>query len=108
VNLSGGNQQKVSIAKWLHADARLLIFDEPGQGVDIGAKEHILKEIQRLAEEGRTVVMISSELEELAQIANRVLVMRAGQIAAELERDELSEHRVLELSVGAGSRPLAG
>ena len=101
ITLSGGNQQKIAIARWLHADARILIFDEPGQGVDVGAKEHILRAIRELAAEGRAVLVISEELDELVQVADRVLVMRRGRIAGELGRDEVTEHRVLELAMGS-------
>ncbi|MFB9983012.1 sugar ABC transporter ATP-binding protein [Mesorhizobium newzealandense] len=98
--LSGGNQQKVAIARWLHTKARLMIFDEPGQGVDIGAKEEILQTIGALAGDDCAVLVISSDLEELTQVANRVLVLRQGRIAGELTGAEVTEQRVLELAMG--------
>lgn len=100
--LSGGNQQKLVIARWLHAGARLVILDEPGQGVDIGAKEQILRAVRELAEQGRAVIVVSQELEELQQVADRVLVMRRGAIAGELRAAELTEERVVSLAMGAG------
>lgn len=102
-DLSGGNQQKVSIARCLHADARFLIFDEPGQGVDVGAKAEILRAIRDLASAGRAILVVSSEWEELAEVADRVLVMRRGAIAGEIERQHVTEERVLELAMGFAS-----
>jgi ABC-type sugar transport system ATPase subunit len=99
-SLSGGNQQKVAIARSMHTRARLMIFDEPGQGVDMGAKEEILQTIRELAENGCAVLVVSSDLEELIQVANRVLVMRLGRIAGELSREEVSEKSVLRLAMG--------
>lgn len=98
--LSGGNQQKVAIARWLHTSARLMIFDEPGQGVDIGAKEEILQTIGKLAGQDCAVLVISSDLEELTQVANRVIVLRQGRIAGELAGAAVTEQRVLELAMG--------
>jgi ABC-type sugar transport system ATPase subunit len=99
--MSGGNQQKVSIARWLHAEAQVLVLDEPGQGVDIAAKEQIFEVIHELAVEGCAVLVISQEVEELQQIADRVFVMRRGEINAELAADEVTEHRVVEAAMGA-------
>ncbi len=98
--MSGGNQQKIVIGRWSYADARLMIFDEPGQGVDIGAKEQILRVIRELAEQGRAVIVVSQELEELEQIADRVLVMRRGEVTGILDSSELSEERVVALAMG--------
>lgn len=99
-SLSGGNQQKVAISRSIHAGSRLMIFDEPGQGVDIGAKEEILQTIRDLAEDGCAVLVISSDLEELIQVADRLLVMRKGRIAGELSRAEVTEKGVLKLAMG--------
>ena len=90
----------MAIARSMHTGARLMIFDEPGQGVDIGAKEEILQKIRELAENGCAVLVVSSDLEELIQVANRVLVMRLGRIAGELPREEVTEKRVLKLAMG--------
>ena len=102
--LSGGNQQKVAIARWLHADAKLVIFDEPGQAVDAGAKGEIFAAIRELAERGCAVVVISDEVEELQQMVDRLLVMQAGHIAGELANDDITEERVLELSMKSKHR----
>jgi ABC-type sugar transport system ATPase subunit len=100
-SMSGGNQQKVSIARWLHAEAQVLVLDEPGQGVDIAAKEQIFEVIHELAVQGCALLVISQEIEELQQIADRVFVMRRGEINAELAADEVTEHRVVEAAMGA-------
>ena len=91
--LSGGNQQKVLLARWLCMNPKLLIFDEPTRGIDVGAKAEIQKLIRRLAEEGLGVLMISSELEEIVEGADRVFVLRDGETVAELEHDQASEIR---------------
>ncbi|MEZ5122710.1 MAG: ATP-binding cassette domain-containing protein [Solirubrobacterales bacterium] len=105
--LSGGNQQKLVIGRWLHADSHLMILDEPGQGVDVGAKEQILRIVRELAEQGRAIIVVSQELEELQQVADRVLVMRRGAIAGELAAGELTEERVVSLAMGAGDAAAA-
>jgi ABC-type sugar transport system ATPase subunit len=104
--MSGGNQQKVSIARWLQAEAQVLMLDEPGQGVDVGAKEQIFAVIRELAAEGRAVLVVSQELEELQQVADRVLVMRRGTIAGELSGADINEHRVVELAMGTSVQHL--
>jgi ribose transport system ATP-binding protein len=93
--LSGGNQQKVLLARWLCTDPRILIVDEPTRGIDIGAKAEILKLLRSLADEGLSVLMISSELEELLAAADRVTVLSDGRSVAVLKRDELSETALL-------------
>jgi ribose transport system ATP-binding protein len=98
--LSGGNQQKVVVAKWLETDARVLFFDEPARGIDVGTKAELFKLIGELAADGRGIVLISSYLPELINMCDRVLVLRDGQIAGELSRDELSEERIAELATG--------
>jgi ABC-type sugar transport system ATPase subunit len=99
--LSGGNQQKVMVAKWLETKARVLFFDEPARGIDVGAKAEMFDLIGRLASEGRAVVVISSHLPELLNMCDRILVMREGHVAGELGRDEFSEERVMTLATGA-------
>jgi galactofuranose transport system ATP-binding protein len=94
--LSGGNQQKVLLARWLCMDPRLLILDEPTRGIDVGAKAEIQRLIGRLADDGLGVLMISSEIEEIVEGSDRVFVLREGVTAAELAGDEISEPRVLE------------
>ena len=89
--LSGGNQQKVLLARWLCMNPRLLILDEPTRGIDVGAKAEILKLIRELAAQGLGVLMISSELEEVIEACDRVFVLRDGRTVAELTGEEISE-----------------
>lgn len=95
--LSGGNQQKIALAKWLARDCRVLILDEPTRGVDVGAKAEIHRLIDQLAAEGRGVLLISSELPEILNLSTRVLVMAGGRIVGELSRAEATSDRVLRL-----------
>lgn len=97
--LSGGNQQKVVIGKWLTADARLFIFDEPTRGIDVGAKAEIFALMYNLVENGAAILMISSELSEIVNICDRAYVMREGHIAGELSRDRLTEENILQLGM---------
>lgn len=97
VNLSGGNQQKVAIAKWLHAGCDLLIFDEPTRGIDVAAKAEIHQLIRNFAkEEGKAAIVISSEVNELVTVSDRIIIMSKGRIAGELEAEELEENNVLK------------
>jgi ABC-type sugar transport system ATPase subunit len=96
--LSGGNQQKVVIAKWLFGDARIFLFDEPTRGIDIGAKAEVFELMSELARNGAAILMVSSELPELLQVADRILVMRQGRIAGELPRGATQE-QVMRLAV---------
>lgn len=98
--LSGGNQQKVSLAKWISADCKCIIFDEPTRGVDVGAKIEIYSIINKLAESGVAVIVISSEMLEVIGVCDRVLVMRGGTIAGEVAKEELSEDRLIKLAMG--------
>jgi ABC-type sugar transport system ATPase subunit len=82
--LSGGNQQKVAIAKWLFRRARVFLFDEPTRGIDVGAKVEVFELMDELARNGAAILMVSSEMQELLQVADRILVMRQGRITAEL------------------------
>jgi len=99
--LSGGNQQKVSIAKWLGRNNKVMIIDEPTRGIDIGAKAEIYKLLNELANQGVGIILISSETSELTGICDRILVMRKGQICGELEKKDFSEEDILRLSIGA-------
>jgi len=94
--LSGGNQQKVVLARWLLSGARVLLFDEPTRGIDIAAKNQVYEWIRRLAAEGKCVLVFSSEIEEVRRLADRILVMRLGRIAAEFPAVEATEARILE------------
>ena len=96
--LSGGNQQKVVIGRWLARGPKLLILDEPTKGIDIGAKAEISQIILRLAEEGTAILLISSEMPEVLALSDRVLVMRSGRITGELTRDNLSAEAVIALA----------
>jgi len=104
-NLSGGNQQKVVIAKWLLNDCDVLIFDEPTRGIDVGAKEEIYGLIDRLAADGKSIVMISSELPEILRMSHRVLVMSQGRVTAVLDRGEATQETVMHHATAkAGAR----
>ena len=94
-NLSGGNQQKVILAKWLHAQCRVLLIDEPTRGVDVGAKREIYQLLRDLAGRGVAIVMVSSELPEILGMSDRILVMREGRVSAELSRSEATEERIM-------------
>ena len=100
--LSGGNQQKVVIGKWLNARSRFFIFDEPTRGIDVGAKAEIYQAIESLVAEGAAVLMISSELAEMVAVCDRVYVMRDKTIVGELRRTELSEENILRLAMQHG------
>jgi ribose transport system ATP-binding protein len=97
--LSGGNQQKVVIAKWLGTDPDVLIMDEPTAGVDIGTKSEILDVMRRLADAGKGVIVISSELPELLAVSDRVLVLRGGAIEKEIDRGDIPDEETLQLAV---------
>jgi ribose transport system ATP-binding protein len=102
--LSGGNQQKVLLARWLCMNPKLLILDEPTRGIDVGAKAEIQRLIRKLADEGMAVLMISSELEEIVEGADRVFVLREGSTIAELHKDQISESAVMDaMAHGAGA-----
>ncbi|URW86772.1 sugar ABC transporter ATP-binding protein [Blautia wexlerae] len=94
-NLSGGNQQKVILAKWLVADSELLIFDEPTRGIDVGAKQEIYTLINHLVEQGKTVLMISSEMEELMGMSDRILILAEGNMTGELNKSEFNQERIM-------------
>lgn len=102
-SLSGGNQQKVVLAKWFHADVDLLIFDEPTRGVDVGAKSEIYALIKQFAAEGRAVLVVSSEHHELFGLCDRVLVMREGELTGELAPEAYSEENLLRLAMPGAS-----
>jgi ribose transport system ATP-binding protein len=103
--LSGGNQQKVVLAKWLNMNCRVMLIDEPTRGVDIGAKVEIYNLINELSKKGVAVIVVSSETSELTGICDRIMVMRKGEIQGELERKDFSEENILRLSIGANENP---
>ncbi len=94
-NLSGGNQQKVLLGKWIAAEPTVLILDEPSRGVDVKAKIKIHQAIMELADRGKTVILISSDLPELVGLSDRVIVMRDGHLIGRMQKDQLSEESVL-------------
>ena len=96
-SLSGGNQQKVIIAKWLSIKPKILLLDEPTRGIDVGAKAEIHRLIRELAQRGLAVVMVSSELTEIMEMSDRVIVMREGRFLGEFGATEVSEHGIIEL-----------
>ncbi len=106
--LSGGNQQKVVLGKWLATKPRVLLLDEPTRGVDVGAKHEIYRIIEQLAKRGMAILLASSEMEEIIGVCDRVLVMHEGQIAGEVGREELSgdsgEEAIMRLATGRGDR----
>lgn len=102
-SLSGGTQQKVVLAKWLLAGARVFLLDEPTRGIDVGAKAEIYDMIRTLAAEGAAVLMASSESEELMGLADRILVMHRGRVAGELTRAQANEERIMHLATGGGA-----
>jgi ribose transport system ATP-binding protein len=103
VNLSGGNQQKVVLAKWMLTNADIFLFDEPTRGIDIGAKEEIYRLMVSLAREGKVVIMVSSDMPELTSMSDRVAVMRGGRMVRILDREEATEETILSYSIGAGT-----
>jgi ribose transport system ATP-binding protein len=101
-SLSGGNQQKVVLAKWLSMRPKVLIFDEPTRGIDVGAKQEIYDMLRRLTDAGVAILMISSDMEEVIGVSDRIGVMHEGAISGFLDRSQFSEHNVLQLAVGHG------
>jgi len=99
-NLSGGNQQKVVLAKWLALNPKVMIFDEPTRGIDVGAKAEIYQLMRQLAESGVAIIMISSDMEEVLHISDRVAVMHEGAINGVLAREDCSEENIMKLAVG--------
>ncbi len=97
-NLSGGNQQKIVLAKWLAKNCKILIFDEPTRGIDVGAKQEIYKLMSSLAEQGVAVIMISSDMEELLGMSDRVIVLCEGRKTGEVNRDNFSQQAIMELA----------
>jgi ribose transport system ATP-binding protein len=100
VFLSGGTQQKVVLAKWLEAQTKVLVMDEPTRGVDVGAKAEIYQILERLAEEGMAIVLSSSELPEILSMSDRIMVLHRGEIEAILNRGEANQEKLLALAMG--------
>jgi ribose transport system ATP-binding protein len=100
LNLSGGNQQKVVLGKWLALSPRVMILDEPTRGIDVGAKAEIYRLMRGLAERGAVILMISSDMEEVLNVSDRVAVMHEGEISGVLERAGCTEGNIMQLAVG--------
>ena len=94
-NLSGGNQQKVIVAKWLAAEAELIILDEPTRGIDVGAKQEIYRLMNELVKAGKTIMLITSEMEELIGMSDRILVMADGQITGEVSKESFEQELIM-------------
>lgn len=98
--LSGGNQQKVVIAKWLAMEPNILIMDEPTRGIDIGAKSEIYALMRKMTEQGMSIIMISSEMAEVMQVSDRILVMHEGSISGELTAEEVTRNNIMQAAFG--------
>ena len=99
-NLSGGNQQKVILAKWLMLKPEVLIIDEPTRGIDVGAKKEIYELLNELKESGKAIIIISSDLPEVLGISDRIMVMSEGHITGEVLRSEATQEKIMKLAVG--------
>lgn len=102
-NLSGGNQQKVVLAKWFHTNGEIYLFDEPTRGIDVGAKQEIYQVMLDLLRQGKCIIMVSSDMPEMVSMADRVMVMKNGRIVGSLDRGEISEENILQLSIGGST-----
>jgi len=100
LNLSGGNQQKVVLGKWLAMTPKVMILDEPTRGIDVGAKAEIYRLMRELADDGAVILMISSDMEEILNVSDRIAVMHEGEISGVLERADCKEENVMQLAVG--------
>jgi ribose transport system ATP-binding protein len=101
--LSGGNQQKVVLAKWFVTNGDIYIFDEPTRGIDIGAREEIYKVMTSLIKQGKCIMLISSDMPEIIVMSDRICVVKDGHIVTELNKDEMTEQTILKYSIGGGS-----
>ncbi|MBP7560988.1 MAG: sugar ABC transporter ATP-binding protein, partial [Armatimonadetes bacterium] len=101
--LSGGNQQKVVLAKWLFTDSKVLILDEPTRGIDVGTKTEIYSLMNDLCDRGKAILMISSELPEILGVAHRIYVMREGALVGELAREDATQERIMDLATGGSN-----
>jgi ABC-type sugar transport system ATPase subunit len=106
--LSGGNQQKVVLGKWLLSGPSVVLLDEPTRGIDVGAKQQVYQLVSDLADAGTAVLLVSSEIEELLGLADRILVMRQGALVAELPREAFDQERILAAALGGGVAPEEG
>ena len=100
MSLSGGNQQKVVLAKWFNTNGEIFIFDEPTRGIDVGAKQEIYQIMMNLLKEGKAIIMVSSDMPEIVSMSDRIMVMKDGRVVGELSKEEVSEENILEYSIG--------
>jgi ribose transport system ATP-binding protein len=100
INLSGGNQQKVVLAKWFNTNGEIFIFDEPTLGIDVGSKQEIYRVMVDLLKQGKAIIMVSSDMPEVISMSDRVVIMKNGRQMAELTTDEVSEENILTYSIG--------
>ncbi len=100
VDLSGGNQQKVVLAKWLNTNGEIFIFDEPTRGIDVGSKQEIYQIMVSLLKQGKAIIMVSSDMPEVIAMSDRVIVMKNGEVTAQLSKNEVSEEHILTHSIG--------
>ena len=100
MNLSGGNQQKVLVAKWLATQCQVLFFDEPTRGIDVGARQEIYELMTAMVDEGIAVVLISSDMGEIIGMADRVIVFYEGEVMGQLNREQLTQSAIMELASG--------
>jgi len=100
MNLSGGNQQKIVLGKWLAMQPQVMILDEPTRGIDVGAKAEIYRLMRALADQGTVILMISSDMEEVLNVSDRIAVMHEGEITGMLERADCAEQNIMQLAVG--------
>jgi rhamnose transport system ATP-binding protein len=107
-DLSGGNQQKVAIARWMAAEPKLMILDEPTQGIDVGAKAEIHRLMGDLAARGMAILMISSELPEILGMSDRIVVMHAGTVRGTLERAAATQESIMALALGHAAATMNG
>ena len=98
-NISGGNQQKIVIAKWLSSGCKIFLFDEPTRGIDVGAKIEVYKLMNELVRQGGAILMISSEMPEIVNMCDRVYVMNSGRIAGELSKKKINQKSILKLAL---------
>ena len=102
--LSGGNQQKIAIGKSLNTDSSILFFDEPTRGIDVGAKREIYFLLRKLADEGAAIVLVSSELEEILGLTDRILVMHQGRLMGEFNANEATQEKIMQLAIGIDNK----
>ena len=102
INLSGGNQQKVALAKWLYSDAEILRLDEPTRGIDVGAKQEIYLIINELVKQGKSVILVSSEMPEVLALSDRIIVMHEGKIKGEFDNKnkQVKSEQILQCAIG--------